>query len=105
MIATAATNINDQKAPFSNYGQSVVVDAPGVNIILPYPGGMYTVVSGTSFSAPTVAGTAALIRSLRVNGATASITGTAVNINAENPNYVNQLGYGRIDVLQAVKPN
>jgi subtilisin family serine protease len=105
VITTAATNISDQKASFSNYGSSVVVDAPGVNIILPYPGGMYSVVSGTSFSAPAVAGTAALIRSLRVTGTTASITGAAVNINAENPNYVNQLGYGRIDVLHAIKPN
>jgi subtilisin family serine protease len=105
VITTAATNIFDQKASFSNYGSAVVVDAPGVNVILPYPGGLYSVVSGTSFSAPAVAGTAALIRSLRVTGTTGSITGAAVNINAENPNYVNQLGYGRIDVLQAVKPN
>jgi subtilisin family serine protease len=105
VITTAATNIFDQKASFSNYGSSIVVDAPGVNIILPYPGGIYTVVSGTSFSAPAVAGTAALIRSLHVTGATASITGTSVNINVENPHYVNQLGHGRIDVLQAVKAN
>lgn len=102
VITTAATDINDQKASFSNYGRSVVVDAPGVNIILPYPGGMYSMVSGTSFSAPAVAGTAALVRSLRTTGTTASITGTAVNINSENPNYINQLGYGRIDVLHAV---
>jgi subtilisin family serine protease len=105
VITTAATNIFDQKASFSNYGSSVIVDAPGVNIILPYPGGMYTVVSGTSFSAPAVAGTAALIRSLRVTGTAASITGGTVNINPENPRYVNQLGHGRIDVLQAVKAN
>lgn len=105
VLTTAATNINDQKASFSNYGSAVVVDAPGVDVILPYPGGMYTVVSGTSFSAPAVAGTAALIRALRVNGAAASISGTAVNINSENPKYVNELGHGRIDVLHAVEPN
>jgi len=105
VITTAATNISDQKAWFSNYGGDVVMDAPGDNIILPYPGGLYSVVSGTSFSAPVLAGTAALIRSLRTTGTTASITGAAVNINAENPNFVNQLGFGRIDVLQAVKPN
>ena len=105
VITTAATNISDQKAWFSNYGGDVVMDAPGDNIILPYPGGLYSVVSGTSFSAPVLAGTAGLIRSLRTTGTTASITGAAVNINAENPNFVNQLGFGRIDVLQAVKPN
>jgi len=42
------------------------MDAPGVNVILPYPGGLYSVVSGTSFTAPVLAGTAALIRSLQV---------------------------------------
>jgi subtilisin family serine protease len=105
VITTAATNILDQKATFSNFGPSIVVDAPGVDVFLPYPGGMYSVVSGTSFSAPAVAGTAALIRSLRVNDTKASITGSAVNINSENPDYARQLGYGRIDVLQAVEPN
>jgi len=105
VITTAATNIFDQKASFSNYGSSVVVDAPGVNIILPYPGGMYTVVSGTSFSAPTVAGEAALVRSLHTTGTTATVTGTAVNIDSKNPSYAKQLGYGRINILQAVKPN
>jgi subtilisin family serine protease len=103
VITTAATNIFDQKALFSNFGASIVVDAPGVNVILPYPGGMYSVVSGTSFSAPTVAGTAALVRALRTNSTTASITGAAVNVDAENPNYAGQMGYGRIDVSGSVQ--
>jgi subtilisin family serine protease len=101
VITTAATDIFDQKASFSNFGNSIVVDAPGVNVILPYPGGLYSVVSGTSFSAPAVAGTAALIRALRAIGTTASITGAAVNIDSKNPDYVGQLGYGRIDIFQA----
>jgi subtilisin family serine protease len=101
VITTAATNVFDQKASFSNYGGSVVVDAPGVNVILPYPGGLYSVVSGTSFSAPAVAGTAALIRAVRSNGTTGSITSSAVNIDSENPDYIGQLGYGRLDILQA----
>jgi len=103
VITTAATDIFDQKASFSNYGPSIVVDAPGVNVILPYPGGLYSVVSGTSFSAPAVAGTAALVRSLRANGAASSITGAAVKIDSENPNFAGQLGYGRIDVLQSTQ--
>jgi subtilisin family serine protease len=103
VITTAATNTFDEKAPFSNYGDSIIVDAPGVNVILPYPGGLYNVVSGTSFSAPAVAATAALIRSLRVNGTTMSITTSAVDINPENPDYVGQLGYGRIDILRSTQ--
>ena len=105
VITAAATDILDHKAAFSNYGNDVFVDAPGVNIISAYPGGSYSIVSGTSFSAPAVAGTAALVRSLHWTGVANSIAGGAVNIDSQNPNYAKQLGYGRIDVLHAVKPN
>ena len=105
VLTTAATDLLDRKASFSNYGSSVFVDAPGVNIISTYPGGYYSVVSGTSFSAPAVAGTAALIRSLTTVGIPNSISSGSVNIDSRNPGYANQLGYGRIDVLQAVHPN
>jgi subtilisin family serine protease len=105
VITTAATDTNDTKASFSNYGSYVYVDAPGVNIFSSYPGGYYSVVSGTSFSAPAVAGTAALIRSLRSSGVANSVAAGAINVDAKNPNYKRQLGYGRIDVLQAVTSN
>ena len=49
------------KASFSNYGSTVYVTAPGVNVISAFPGGYYAMVSGTSFSAPLVSGTAALM--------------------------------------------
>ena len=45
----------------------------------------------------------ALIRSIRYNDTTATIANSAVNINSRNPKYYGQLGYGRIDVLRAVK--
>jgi subtilisin family serine protease len=105
VITTAATDIADRKGSFSNYGSAVVMDGPGVSIILPYPGGMYSVVSGTSFSAPVVAAAAGLVRYLRTTGTTASITGSAVNIDAQNSQYAGQLGHGRVDVLRAVNPN
>jgi subtilisin family serine protease len=105
VITTAATDLFDRKASFSNYGRSVFVDAPGVNIFSAYPGGYYSVVSGTSVSAPAVAGTAALIRSLRPTGIADAVAGGAVNIDSNNPNYASQLGHGRIDVLRAIKPN
>ena len=105
VLTTAATDLLDTKASFSNYGNYVFVDGPGVNLILPYPNGYYAMVSGTSFSAPEVAATAALVRSIRAYGVSNSISSSAVDINSKNPNYRNQLGYGRIDVLRAVKPN
>jgi subtilisin family serine protease len=103
VITTAATDLFDKKASFSNYGSYVYVDAPGVNIFSSYPQGDYSMVSGTSFSAPIVAGTAALIRSMQATGIGNDIATGSINIDAKNPKYINQLGYGRIDVLQAVK--
>ena len=104
VLTTAATDLTDVKATFSNYGSSVFIDAPGVNLILPYPGGYYALVSGTSFSSPEIAATAALIRSIRTTGISNSIANAGVNIDSRNPHYRYQLGNGRIDVLRAVKP-
>ncbi len=102
VMTAAATDNLDNKANFSNYGSYIFADAPGVNIISTYPGGFYSIVSGTSFSAPAVAGTAALVRALGWTGVPDAIARGAVNIDARNPNYTNQLGHGRIDVLHAV---
>ena len=105
VLTVASTNLTDVKASFSNYGNYVFADGPGVRIISAYPGGLYAVVSGTSFSAPEVAATAALIRAVRTWGIASSISSTAVDIDNKNPDYINKLGYGRIDVLRAVNPN
>jgi subtilisin family serine protease len=105
VLAVAATDLFDHKASFSDYGSDIFVDAPGVNVISAYPGGSYSIVSGTSFSAPAVAGTAALVRSLNWSGAANAIAAGAVNIDSQNPDYANQLGHGRIDVFHSVKPN
>jgi subtilisin family serine protease len=103
VIAVAATDGIDKKASFSNYGGHVYVNAPGVNIFSSYPDGAYSMVSGTSFSAPIVAGTAALVRSLQSSGIAKDIAAGAVNIDSKNPRYAKQLGHGRIDVLKSVK--
>ena len=102
VIGTAATDLHDKKAAFSNYGPNAAVDAPGVNIISAFPGGYYAILSGTSFSSPIVAGEAALLRSLNATASAANITAPTVNIDGQNPSYAGQLGAGRIDVLRAV---
>jgi len=102
VISVAATDLSDVRASFSNYGSYVFAAAPGVGIISAYPGNYYGIASGTSLSAAAVAGTAALVRSLRTNGVSDSIARAAVNIDSRNPTYQNQLGYGRIDAFGAV---
>jgi len=63
VIAVAATDSDDSKASFSNYGSWVDVAAPGVNIISTLPGNNYGEKSGTSMACPHVVGLAALILS------------------------------------------
>jgi subtilisin family serine protease len=103
VISVAATDLMDKKASFSNYGRSIDVDAPGVNIISAYPNGYYAIASGTSFSAPFVAGEAALVRSMRWKDVDDSVAKGTVNIDSKNPGYARQLGSGRIDMVRALQ--
>src|SRR5207249_991950 len=45
---------------------------------------------------------AALVRSVTVNGVTEAIAAGVLSIEAQNPSYPGQLGYGRIDLMAAV---
>jgi len=57
IISVAALDQNGGLASFSNYGvSSVDIAAPGVDILSTLPSDTYGTVSGTSFSAPMVAG-------------------------------------------------
>lgn len=102
VLAVASTDLADVKASFSNFGSYVFVVAPGVHIISSVPEGKYGIANGTSFSAPIVAGMAALIRSLHFSGVSTTISNSTVPIDWRNPAYQNKLGRGRVDILPAV---
>ncbi|MGE3991397.1 S8 family serine peptidase [Pseudorhodoplanes sp.] len=61
VIAVTATDSGDKLFPGSNRGYHVAVAAPGVNVLLPTPGGGYDLRTGTSFAAAHIAGIAALV--------------------------------------------
>ncbi len=63
VLAVSAIDRHDRLASFSNYGPEVAVAAPGHRITSLFPGGIAGTSSGTSFAAPHVSGTLALILS------------------------------------------
>jgi subtilisin family serine protease len=62
-MTTAAVDMNDIEASWSNYGSCVDVWAPGVGIQSTKRGGGTTTMSGTSMAAPHVGGGGALVLS------------------------------------------
>jgi len=55
-FTVGASDINDNRAYFSNYGTKIDIFAPGVDIYSCKPGGGYQFMSGTSMATPFVAG-------------------------------------------------
>ncbi|HID61228.1 MAG TPA: peptidase S8, partial [Anaerolineae bacterium] len=103
-FAVAATDSNDVRAWFSNYGPEVDVAAPGVSIYSTYPGGGYTYMNGTSMATPYVAGLAALIWSEYSSYTNDQVEGriemTAVDLGAAG--WDQYYGHGRIDAQAAL---
>lgn len=106
VIAVGATDDNDFKAAFSNYGNYIDVMAPGKNIYSTLAGSdnSYGYMSGTSMAAPIVSGFIGLILSqsdiypVKRQDVLALIKKGCDNIDLENYDYIGQMGGGRINV-------
>jgi subtilisin family serine protease len=112
VIDVAATGSNDIRSSFSNYGAPPVwLAAPGEGIMTTYPYNTWAAGWGTSFSAPLVSGTAALmvattptqlnLKSLLKGGGAKTQAGAALS-HAQPISDV-QMGYGRLDTYQAMQ--
>ncbi|MGB0034353.1 MAG: S8 family serine peptidase [Candidatus Acidiferrales bacterium] len=99
VMGVASTNNFDQRSSWSNYGNQIVwVAAPGENIITTYPFGTYAASSGTSFSAPFVSGTAALLVDLQSNVNQSGASSAIAHAKWIGPS----MGNGRLDVFSAL---
>jgi len=106
VICVANTTSSDIKAGSSNYGTRVDLGAPGSSILstIPYTG--YETKTGTSMSAPMVAGLLGLMKSFSPNTSNEQLINcmknSCDNIDALNPSYIGLLGSGRINAYQAL---
>jgi hypothetical protein len=121
IIGVAATDVNDQKASFSNFGaQCIDISAPGKRIVtsafLPSDPADNILIygSGTSLATPIVSGIAALVKANNPNLSNVEIRSILLK-SADNIEFVNQtsclggscngfLGKGRINALSAIAP-
>jgi subtilisin family serine protease len=99
VMGIASTTDWDARSSFSNYGSADVwIAAPGEYVISTFPGGGYAAASGTSFSSPLVAGTAALLLDAK-SGLNQSQAASALS--HARP-LTPDLNHGRLDAYQAI---
>jgi subtilisin family serine protease len=116
ILGVTSVDKNDKLSEFANFGACVDISAPGEYIYstqkyAPQYGSEYNKNFsgpwfGSSFSAPLVAGSAALIKSVRPDWTSkeiiADLLATADDIDSLNPGFAGQNGYGRLNVGKAV---
>ena len=99
VVGIASTTDWDARSSFSNYGTADVwIASPGENVISTYPGGTYGSESGTSFSAPLVAGTVALMLSVKQPLNQSQAASALSHARLLTPD----LNHGRLDAYQAL---
>ncbi len=113
-FAVGAVNSSDAGYTYSSRGPSACgeastvypeIVAPGVGIRTTERYGLYQSATGTSLSAPHVAGALALLLganpNLTADEQAAALVGTALDLGAPGPD--NQFGFGRLDVAAALQ--
>ena len=103
MLTVSATDYNDVLTGYSNTGNNIDLAAPGTSFTT-LRGGTYDSVAGTSFSAPIVAGVAALVLSVNP-GLTPNQVQDILKQSADDfglPGWDSSYGWGRVNAGRAV---
>ncbi|QEL17321.1 S8 family serine peptidase [Limnoglobus roseus] len=112
-LFVAASDRNDVKTAYSNYGSGIDITAPGGTaddgLLTTIPVSGYAATSGTSMATPLVAGVAALVWSAfptyTRDQVAAAVLANADSLLAKNPDFEDQLGSGRLNAAKAVSGN
>ncbi|MBV9380548.1 MAG: S8 family serine peptidase, partial [Streptosporangiaceae bacterium] len=104
VISVAALNTNGARAPFSDRNASVVLSAPGVNVVGDGPGGEFVEGDGTSPAAAFVTGAVALIRSRYPALSPALVEQALITTARHRPKggYSTSVGFGEVDAAAAL---
>jgi len=104
VLTISATDSSDVLGSFSNTGNNIDLAAPGVNIATTVRGGSYGISSGTSLSAPVVAGVAALVISANPGLAGSQVQDILKNTTDDlgAPGWDPSYGWGRVNAYKAV---
>lgn len=104
VIAVAAVGGGGARASFSDQNASVVISAPGVNIVGAAPAGQYVQASGTSPASALVAGVATLIRARYPHLPPALVMQALIGSATRRPGggYSPATGFGEVDAPAAL---
>jgi len=106
VISVANTSLTDTLCCNSTYNYSVDISAPGHGILAPVSDGGYGSLNGTSFAAPVAAGVVAVVKAhfpqYTPFQAAQRVRVTTDNIDEMNPNRIDKLGTGRVNLFRAL---
>ncbi|ARU62432.1 peptidase S8 [Tumebacillus avium] len=103
VVSVAATDANDNRTSWSNYGSSWVdVAAPGNSIYSTYYNGGYTTMSGTSMATPLVAGLFALTWGKKPTATNSAVVNRVLTTADSTAGTGSAYQYGRVNAFNAV---
>lgn len=102
VVTVAALDSSNRLASWSNFGTTVDIAAPGVNIYSTLRGGKYGTMSGTSMATPFVTGAMALVRDANPTWTAQQVIQRVLSTADALPNLTNTINGGKLNLGAAL---